>query len=161
MLCEESMITIETRSALLAPQNIKQAVSAKTQSNIGKTNKHYTNCGMTNRNVETCRKWKEQTKVATTKVAQLSQKTQKTSSYACHICGMNGHKMTNCPKFVEMQKMFHGKSMTVTKVQLIAETQTVIVDVNVVDVNVTTRSKVIEEQVFKDRKPRKAKSVSD
>jgi hypothetical protein len=35
------------------------------------------------------------------------------------------------------------------------------VDVNVVDVNVTTRSKVIEEQVFKDRKPRKTKNVAD
>jgi hypothetical protein len=23
-------------------------------------------------------------------------------SYACHIYGLNGHKMTNCPKFVEM-----------------------------------------------------------
>ncbi len=30
-----------------------------------------------------------------------------------------------------------------------------------VDVNVTTRSKIIEEQVFKDREPRKAKSVVD
>jgi len=34
-------------------------------------------------------------------------------------------------------------------------------DVNVVDVNATTRSKVTEEQVFKDRKPRKIKSVAD
>jgi hypothetical protein len=33
--------------------------------------------------------------------------------------------------------------------------------VNVVDVNVTTRSKIIEEQVFKDREPRMAKSVVD
>jgi hypothetical protein len=32
------------------------------------------------------------------------------------------------------------------------------VDVNVVDVNVTTRNKVIEKQVFKDREPRKTKS---
>jgi len=31
--------------------------------------------------------------------------------------------------------------------------------VNVVDVNVVTRSKTIKEQVFKDRKPKKAKSV--
>jgi hypothetical protein len=23
-------------------------------------------------------------------------------SYACYIYGLNGHKMTNCPKFVEM-----------------------------------------------------------
>jgi hypothetical protein len=33
--------------------------------------------------------------------------------------------------------------------------------VNVVDVNVTTRSKVTEKQVFKDRKPRKEKNVID
>jgi acetylornithine/succinyldiaminopimelate/putrescine aminotransferase len=46
--------------------------------------------------------------------------------------------MTNCPKFVEMQKMFHGKSMTVVEVQHVAKTQTFIVNVNVVDVNVTT-----------------------
>jgi hypothetical protein len=51
--------------------------------------------------------------------------------------------------------------MTITKVQLVVETQTVIVDVNVVDVNVTTRSKVTEEQVFKDREPRKAKNGFD
>jgi hypothetical protein len=69
--------------------------------------------------------------------------------------------MTYCPKFAEIQKMFHGKSMMVAKVQLIVETQTVIADVNVVDVNITTRSKVIKEQVFKDKKPRKAKSVVD
>jgi hypothetical protein len=49
--------------------------------------------------------------------------------------------------------------MTVTKVQPIVETHIVIADVNVVDVNATTRSKVTEEHVFKDREPRKAKNV--
>jgi hypothetical protein len=44
--------------------------------------------------------------------------------------------------------MFHGKSMEVAKVQLIAKTQTIIVDLNVVDVNVTIRSKAIEEHVI-------------
>jgi hypothetical protein len=44
-----------------------------------------------------------------------------------------------------MQKMFDGKFVTITKVQFVDETQTIIVDVNVVDVNVTTRSKVTEE----------------
>ncbi len=83
--------------------------------------------------------------VATTEVAQPSKKTQKASSYACHICDLNGHKTTDCPKFIEMQKMIHGKSMTIVEVQPIIKTQTVIVDVNVVDVNVTIRSKVIEE----------------
>jgi hypothetical protein len=42
------MITIEVRSALLVPQSIKHAVPAKTKNNIGKIDKHYTNCGMTN-----------------------------------------------------------------------------------------------------------------
>jgi hypothetical protein len=41
-----------------------------------------------------------------------------------------------------MQKTFDGKSMVVIEVELVAETQIVITDVNVVDVNVTTRNKV-------------------
>jgi hypothetical protein len=65
-----------------------------------------------------------------------SQKPLKTSSYACHIYGLNGHKMTNRPKFVEMQKMFHGKSVVIAEVQFVVETQIVTTDVNVVDVNV-------------------------
>ncbi len=60
--------------------------------------------------------------MATIEAAQPSQKPQKTSSYACHICGLNGHKMTKFPTFVELQKMFHGKSMVVAKVQHVAET---------------------------------------
>ncbi len=60
-----------------------------------------------------------------------------------------------------MQKMFHGKFVRVAQVQPIIERQIIIADVNVVDVNVTTRSKVTEKQVFKDRKPRKEKNVID
>jgi hypothetical protein len=58
-LCEKNMTTIEVRSALIVPHNIKQAVLAKTQNNMGKINKHCTNCGMTNHNVETSRKKKK------------------------------------------------------------------------------------------------------
>ncbi len=95
----------------------------------------------------------------TTEATQQNQKPHKTFSYAHHIFGLNGHKMTNCPKFVEMQKMFHGKYVAITEVQLVVDTQTITSNVNVVDVNVTTRIKVIEEHVFKDREPKKAKSV--
>ncbi len=45
-----------------------------------------------------------------TKATTHNQKVQKTISYACPICGLNGHKMIDCPKFVEMQKMFQGKN---------------------------------------------------
>jgi hypothetical protein len=116
MLCEEGMTTIETKNALSIPQSIKQTILVKTQSNTRKTNKHCTNCGMVNHNVETYRKKKEQTIMTTTKVPQLSQKTQKTFSYACHMCGLNGNKMTDCLKFAEMYKIFHGKSVTIAKV---------------------------------------------
>jgi hypothetical protein len=75
-------------------------------------------------------------------VAQPSKKPQKTSSYACHIYDLNGHKMVDYPKFARMQKMFHGKFVAIVEVQLVAETQTIIMNVNV---NVTTKSKVIEE----------------
>ncbi len=43
--------------------------------------------------------------------------------------------------------------MIIAEVQHVDETQTIIVDVNVVDVNVTTRSKIIEEHVFMDKEP--------
>jgi phosphopantothenate synthetase len=69
--------------------------------------------------------------------------------------------MIDCPKFVEMQKMFHGKFVVVIEVQPIVETQIITTDVNVVDVNVITRSKITEEHVFKDREPRKVNSVVD
>jgi UV DNA damage repair endonuclease len=64
MLCEEIMTITKTWSALSLQQNIKHATPPKTQSNIRKTNKYCTNCGMINHNVETCRK-KEQTIMAT------------------------------------------------------------------------------------------------
>ncbi len=108
---------------------------------------------MTNLNVKTCKKKKEQTTMATTKVAQPNQKPQKTSSYACHIYGLNGHKMADCLKFIELKKMFHGKLVIVAKVQHVAQIQIIITNVNVVDVNVTIISKAIEEQMFKEKEP--------
>ncbi len=57
---------------------------------------------MTNHNVKTCKKKKKQTTMTTIETTQPSQKTQKTFPYACHIYGLNGHKMTNSPKFAEM-----------------------------------------------------------
>ncbi len=76
--------------------------------------------------------------MATTKATQSNQKPRKTSSYACHICDLNGHKMTNFLKFIE-KKMFHGKFMIIAKVQPIAKTQIITIDVNV---NIATKSKV-------------------
>jgi hypothetical protein len=46
--------------------------------------------------------------------------------------------------------MFHGKYVTIIKVQHVAKIKTFITEVNVVDVNVTTRNKANEEHVFKE-----------
>jgi len=54
--------------------------------------------------------------------------------------------------------MFHGKFVIVIEVQLIAETQIIIMDVNV---NVTIRSKIIKKHVFKDREPKKVHSTKE
>jgi hypothetical protein len=51
--------------------------------------------------------------------------------------------------------------MIVIKVQHANETQIIITNLNVVDVNVTTRRKVIETQVFKDEELRKANNVTN
>jgi hypothetical protein len=74
---------------------------------------------------------------------------------------LNGNIITYCPKFVKIQKMFHGKFVIVAEVQLLIKIKTIIGNVNVVDVNVTTRSKATKKQMLKDRKPRKANSVAD
>ncbi len=57
--------------------------------------------------------------------------------------------------------MFHGKSVVVIQVQFVAKTQTIIKNMNVVNVNVTIRNKSTKKHVLKDRKPRKAKSGVD
>jgi hypothetical protein len=69
----------------------------------GKLGKHCTNCERDNHNVETCKvnKKKEPISIVATKATNQLQKCQKNNSYTCHICGLNGHKMTYCPKFAE------------------------------------------------------------
>jgi hypothetical protein len=70
MLCEEGMTIVEARSALPVPQSTKHVAPMKTHNNTRKIDKRYTNCGMRNHNVETCRKNKEYTTMATTKATQ-------------------------------------------------------------------------------------------
>jgi hypothetical protein len=51
--------------------------------------------------------------------------------------------------------------MIIIEIQHVVEIQIVTANVNVVDINVTTRSRVTEENVLKDKKPRKAKKDVD
>ncbi len=69
----------------------------KLQTKPGKINKHCINCGRDNHNVEMCRVEKKgEPIVITTKATNQPHKGQKNNSYACHIHGLNGHKMMDC-----------------------------------------------------------------
>ncbi len=57
--------------------------------------------------------------------------------------------------------MLKCKRCFIVEVQLVVVTQIVTTYVNVVDVNVTTRNKAIEEQMFKDKEPRKVNSATN
>jgi hypothetical protein len=53
--------------------------------------------------------------------------------------------MTNCPKFAKMQKMFQGKNAPSLDGKVVDDVKLVTMDINVVDVNVVTRNRIIEE----------------
>jgi hypothetical protein len=53
--------------------------------------------------------------------------------------------MTNCPKFVEMQKMFQRKNAPSLDGKVVVDVKIVTININVVDVNVATKSRIIEE----------------
>jgi hypothetical protein len=52
-----------------------------------------------------CKVKKEEPTIAMTKATSHNQNVQKNGTSACHIYGLNGHKMIDCPKFAKMQKM--------------------------------------------------------
>jgi hypothetical protein len=64
---------------------------------------YYGNCHYTNHNVETCKsKKKEEPTITATKATIQVGKPPRSLNYPCHICGIVGHKLMNCPRFKEM-----------------------------------------------------------
>jgi hypothetical protein len=57
--------------------------------------------------------------------------------------------------------MFQGKNASSSEGKSIVEIKTIIANVNVIDVNVVTISKIIKDHVFEERKPRKNKNFVD
>jgi hypothetical protein len=56
--------------------------------------------------------------------------------------------MTNCPKFGKMQKMFQRKNAPSLNGKVVVDVKIITTYINVVDVNVDTRSIIINERVF-------------
>jgi len=82
--------------------------------------------------------------------------------YSCYICGDTGHKIMYCFKYNDMHNMFKNKVINTINKQVVVEPKVANPLVHIVDVNMAiTRSKVIEEQMFKDKKPIKKKFVDD
>jgi hypothetical protein len=51
----------------------------------------------------------EEPTIATIKTTTKVGKPLRPLNYPCRICGVVGHKLTNCPRFGEMQNMFKDK----------------------------------------------------
>ncbi len=60
-----------------------------------------------------------------------------------------------------MQKMFQKKNAPSLDGKVVANVKIFITDINVVDVNIATKSRIIEEQVFQDKEPWKKKKFID
>jgi hypothetical protein len=68
--------------------------------------------------------------------------------------------MMICPKLAKMQKMFQWKNASSSKGKTIVKVKTVIIDVNVINFNVVTRSIITKYQLFQEREPQKNKSTT-
>jgi hypothetical protein len=59
----------------------------------------------TDHNVETYRSKKEDPTIVVAKATTQAGKPPRPLNYPCHICGIVGHKLTNCPSFSEMESI--------------------------------------------------------
>ncbi len=107
---------------------------------------------MTNHNVENCRiKIKENHVRIIFEVTTQQIKIQKPMMHYCHICDDTGHKIIDCPKYSDMQNMFKNKGMKTIKKPYVVEPKVANPSIHILDVNMAiTKSKVIEEKMFKD-----------
>ncbi len=118
---------------------------------------YYTNYHHTNHNMEMCRsKKRKKPIVVAMEVNAQPTKQLKPLTYPYHICGLNRHKLTTCPKFNEMQTMFKDKGNQNVEKKPVTDVKVTITFMNMVDVHITTtRSKNFETQEFKDKEPLK------
>jgi hypothetical protein len=95
-----------------------------------------------NHNVETC-KSKEPNELVQiiAKVTTQANKPPKLVKYSYHICGIGGHKLMKCPRFVKMQKMFQRIHETVGDEALVKNANLSATMVNMVEV-VSTKNNV-------------------
>ncbi len=62
------------------------------------------------------------------------------SWFKLFFCGLNGHKMTNYPKFAKMHEMFQGENASNSNGKVVVDVKIITTQVNIVDINVATKS---------------------
>ncbi len=82
--------------------------------------------------------------------------------YSCHMCSDTGHKIIHCPKYNDMQNMFKNKGVKTAKKPFVVEPKVANPSIHVFNVNMAiAKTKVIEGQNFKDKKPIKKKFTTN
>jgi hypothetical protein len=114
---------------------------------------YFTNYHKTNHNVENYRGKRKEDHVPTIyEVTTEHIKIKIHVKYSRHIYGDIGHKIIDCLKYNDMQNMFTNKGVKTTRKPFVVEPEAANPLVHIMDVNMTiTKSKVIEEQMFKDK----------
>jgi hypothetical protein len=108
VIFEKCIFVLKAQSTLFVPQ----AIGTRNQATV-KPNMCYTSCHHTNHNVKTCKnKKEEELTMDVTKATIHVSKPLKPLNYACHTCGILGHKLTNYPRFGKMQNMFKDHNDT-------------------------------------------------
>ncbi len=90
--------------------------------------------------------YKKKEPIVATQATNQPHKGQKNNSYVFHMYGLNGHKMTNSPRFAKMYRIFQGKNASSLKRKAVVNIKTITVDVNVVDIHVMTRRKITKRK---------------
>jgi hypothetical protein len=87
---------LETQNTFFIPQTIGIGNVVGGIQIVAKPSMYCTNYHHTNHNIKTCRSKKEEPIITAIKVATQVGKPPRLLNYPCHICGIVGHKLTNC-----------------------------------------------------------------
>jgi hypothetical protein len=60
-----------------------------------------------------------------------------------------------------MQNIFQGKNASSSKGKMVGKVKTITTNVNVININIVIRSKIIKNLVFWEKEPRKNKSITN
>ncbi len=102
LIYEEGIFRHETCNTLFIPQTSRIGSVTTGNQTIAKQSMYFTNYHHTNHNVETYINKKEEPIIVVIEATTQVSKPPRPLNYPCHIYGIVGHKLTNCPRFREM-----------------------------------------------------------